>query len=96
MAKLETAQQQIMELLPPWENGYVESFNSRFRDELLNEEFEDLTEARWYIDRWRVAYKTARPHSSLDYQTPARVRGAVTDPSVVLSITPAALGFVGR
>ena len=56
----------------PWENGYVESFNSRFRDELLNiDEFEDLVEARWHINRWRVAYNTARPHSSLGYQTPA-------------------------
>ena len=56
----------------PWENGYVESFNSRFRDELLNvEEFEDMTEARWHIERWRQAYNTERPHSSLGYQTPA-------------------------
>ena len=56
----------------PWENGYVESFNSRFRDELLNvEEFEDLAEARWHIERWRIAYNTLRPHSSLDYRTPA-------------------------
>lgn len=56
----------------PWENGYVESFNSRFRDELLNrEEFEDLTEACWHIERWRLAYNEERPHSSLGYQTPS-------------------------
>ena len=56
----------------PWENAYVESFNSRFRDELLNaEEFEDLPEARWHIDRWREHYNTERPHSSLGYLTPA-------------------------
>ena len=55
----------------PWENGYVESFNSRLRDELLNvEEFEDLAEARWHLERYRVAYNTVRPHSSLGYQTP--------------------------
>lgn len=55
----------------PWENGYVESFNSRLRDELLNvEEFEDLAEARWHLERYRVAYNTVRPHSSLVYQTP--------------------------
>ena len=56
----------------PWGNGYVESFNSRFRDELLNmEEFENMKEARWHIERWRQAYNTERPRSSLGYQTPA-------------------------
>ena len=55
----------------PWENGYVESFNSRLRDELLNvEEFADLAEARWHLERYRVTYNTVRPHSSLGYQTP--------------------------
>lgn len=55
----------------PWENGYVESFNSRFRDELLNvEEFENMTEARWHIERWQQAYNTERPHSSIGYRTP--------------------------
>ncbi len=56
----------------PWENGYVESFNSRFRDELLNRElFTSLEDARWVVDRWRLDYNHQRPHSSLDYQTPA-------------------------
>lgn len=56
----------------PWENGYVESFNSRFRDELLNRElFVGLEDARWVVDRWRLDYNHQRPHSSLDYQTPA-------------------------
>ena len=56
----------------PWENGYVESFNGRLRDELLNGElFLSLAEARWVIDRWRLDYNHRRPHSSLDYQTPA-------------------------
>ena len=55
----------------PWENGYVESFNSRFRDELLNRElFTGLEDARWVVDRWRLDYNHQRPHSSLDYQTP--------------------------
>ena len=55
----------------PWENGYVESFNSRFRDELLNvEEFENMKEARWHIERWQRAYNTERPHSSIGYRTP--------------------------
>lgn len=56
----------------PWENAYIESFNSRLRDELLNGElFLGLEEARYLIERWRVDYNTARPHSSLAYQTPA-------------------------
>lgn len=56
----------------PWENGYVESFNSRFRDELLNRElFLSLAEARWVVDRWRLDYNHRRPHSALSYQTPA-------------------------
>jgi len=56
----------------PWENGYVESFNGKLRDELLNRElFLSLEEARWVIDRWRLDYNHHRPHSALDYQTPA-------------------------
>ena len=56
----------------PWENGYVESFNGKLRDELLNGElFLSLAEARWVIDRWRVDYNHHRPHSALEYQTPA-------------------------
>ena len=56
----------------PWENGYVESFNSRFRDELLDRElFVGLEDARWVVDRWRLDYNHQRPHSSLGYQTPA-------------------------
>ena len=56
----------------PWENGYVESFNGKLRDELLNRElFLSLAEARWVIDRWRIDYNHHRPHSGLDYCTPA-------------------------
>ena len=56
----------------PWENGYVESFNGKLRDELLNREiFLSLSEARWVIDRWRMDYNHNWPHSSLNYQTPA-------------------------
>lgn len=56
----------------PWENGYVESFNGKLRDELLNQEiFLSLSEALWVIDRWRLDYNHHRPHSSLNYQTPA-------------------------
>jgi len=56
----------------PWENGYCESFNSRFRDELLNGEiFFSLREARILIEQWRRHYNTVRPHSSLGYRPPA-------------------------
>ena len=55
----------------PWENGYIESFNGKLRDELLNGEiFETLLEAKVLIERWRVEYNTIRPHSSLGYSPP--------------------------
>ena len=50
----------------PWENGYVESFNGKLRDELLDREiFYTLTEAKILIERWRREYNTVRPHSAL-------------------------------
>jgi putative transposase len=56
----------------PWENGYAESFHSRLRDELLNaEEFDSLLEARVLAQDWRDEYNHQRPHSSLNYRTPA-------------------------
>jgi putative transposase len=56
----------------PWENPYVESFNGRVRDELLNvEEFGSLTEAQVLVEAWRVEYNTYRPHSALAGLTPA-------------------------
>ena len=56
----------------PWENGYVESFNGKFRDELLNREvISTLTEARILIEWWRKEYNQVRPHSSLGYLPPA-------------------------
>jgi len=55
----------------PWENAYVESFNGRARDELLNiEEFGSLREARIVVEAWRIEYNTWRPHSSLGGLTP--------------------------
>ena len=69
----------------PWENGYVESFNGKLRDELLNREiFSTLAEARVLIEQWRVHYNTVRPHSSLGYRPPAPeviVLGAPMPPS---------------
>jgi transposase InsO family protein len=56
----------------PWENGYIESFNGKFRDELLNREiFDTVLEARIITERWRKEYNTKRPHSSLGYLPPA-------------------------
>ena len=56
----------------PWENGYVESFNSKLRDELLNGEiFTTLTEAKIIIEQWRREYNQVRPHSALGYRPPA-------------------------
>ena len=56
----------------PWENGYIESFNGKLRDELLNGEiFYSLREAKVLIERWRRHYNTRRPHSALGYRPPA-------------------------
>ena len=63
----------------PWENGYIESFNGKLRDELLNREiFTTLEEARVLIEQWRRDYNQVRPHSSLGYRPPA--------PKAILSV----------
>jgi putative transposase len=55
----------------PWENGYIESFNGKLRDELLaREQFDTLLESKVLIERWRRHYNTVRPHSSLGYRAP--------------------------
>lgn len=55
----------------PWENGHIESFHDKLRDECLNRElFASLAEARVILESWRVEYNEARPHSALGYQTP--------------------------
>lgn len=56
----------------PWENGYIESFNGKLRDELLNGEiFDTIAEAKVLTERWRQEYNTQRPHSALGYRPPA-------------------------
>jgi len=56
----------------PWENGYIESFNSHLRDECLDREiFVSMEELRYVAERWRLDYNHHRPHSSLGYMTPA-------------------------
>lgn len=55
----------------PWENGYCESFNGKFRNELLNGEiFYTLLEAKVMVEKWRKHFITKRPHSSLGYRPP--------------------------
>ncbi len=56
----------------PWENGYIESFNGKFRDEVLNRElFYSVKEAKVIVEDWRMEYNHHRQHSSLGYKTPA-------------------------
>jgi transposase InsO family protein len=55
----------------PWENGFIESFNARLRDELLDGEiFYTLREAQIVIESWRRHYNTVRPHASIGYRLP--------------------------
>ena len=70
----------------PWENGYVESFNGKMRDELLNrEQINTLREAQVLLEQWRRHYNTRRPHSSLGYKPPAPESrlGTITQPVLV-------------
>ena len=63
----------------PMQNGYIESFNGKMRDELLNESlFLSLAHARQAIAAWVADYNTARPHSSLSYRTPAAFAAQIT------------------
>ena len=56
----------------PWENGFIESFNARLRDELLDGEiFYTLREAQIVIESWRRHYNAVRPHAAIGYQAPA-------------------------
>ena len=69
----------------PWENPFVESFNGRVRDELLNvEEFGCLLEAQVVVEAWRTEYNTYRPHSSLSGLTPAEYaeKWTITQPAL--------------
>jgi putative transposase len=66
----------------PWEDGYIESFNGKLTDELLDGEvFDTLLEAKVLIERYRVIYNTVRPHSSPGYRPPA--------PEAIVPWTPA-------
>ena len=64
----------------PWENGYIESFNGKLRDEPLNREIlTTLEEAKVLIEQWRREYNQVRPHSALRYKPPA--------PKAILTVT---------
>jgi len=68
----------------PWQNGFVESFHGRFRDECLNrEQLWTLTEARVVVEDFRREYNQRRPHSRLGYQSPARFAGQLPSPTTV-------------
>lgn len=61
----------------PWENGYIESFNGKLRNELLNRElFYSVKEAKVLAENWRLEYNNHRPHSGLKYKTPAAFAAA--------------------
>lgn len=67
----------------PWENGYIESFNGKLRDELLNGEiFDTLWEAQVLVERWKEEYNHRRPHSALGYRPPAPEARVFPSPSV--------------
>jgi len=67
----------LIEAGKPTQNAYVESFNGKFRDECLNEHwFRTLAEARAAVAAWRADYNQGRPHSSLEYLTPAEFAAA--------------------
>ena len=83
----------------PTQNAYIESFNGKFRDECLNQNwFMGLADARQIIEAWRVDYNTVRPHSSLGYLTPeefaaqAAARRGGSPPTPVASTIPAWVG----
>jgi len=77
----------------PWENGYVESFNGKLRDELLNAEvFHTLAEARVLIEQWRQHYNAVRPHSALRYRPPAPEALLMPHPPPPAGSTPSGSG----
>jgi transposase InsO family protein len=77
----------------PWQNGFVESFHGRFRDECLNREvFWTLTEARVVIEDYRRRYNQDRPHSKLGYLSPATFAAQQTPSPVAVGLRPPSTG----
>ena len=80
----------------PWENGYIESFNSHLRDECLDREiFVSIEELRYVVERWRLDYNNHRPHQSLGYMTPAQFAMTAAKTSGALPPHPRDLSHVG-
>jgi hypothetical protein len=80
----------------PWRNGYVESFNSRVRDECLNINlFWSLTHAKIVISDWKTEYNHHRRHSALGYQAPARYAATCTHPMNTTRLSLALARFMG-
>ena len=77
------------------QNAYVESFNGRMRDELLNESlFFGLDHARADVAAWTADYNTERPHSSLGYKTPAAFAAGIAPATNTATGQPAAIDEV--
>ncbi len=73
----------------PWQNGFVESFHGRFRDECLNrEQLWTLTEARVVIEDYRHRYNHRRPHRKLGYQSPVRFAQQLTPSPTPVGLRP--------
>jgi len=76
----------------PWENGYIESFNGKLRDELLNGEvFDTVLEAQVLCERWRRHYNEVRPHSALGYRPPAPLVVMPSSGSTAISLETMAM-----
>jgi len=77
----------------PWQNGFVESFHGRFRDECLNrEQLWTLTEARVVIEDFRPDYNTRRPHSRLGYRSPAHFAQTLPAAPTPVGLRPPSVG----
>jgi transposase InsO family protein len=77
----------------PWQNGFVESFHGRFRDECLNrEEFWTLTEARVVVGDYRRQYNEVRPHSRLGYESPAAFAARICPCPAPVGLRPLSAG----
>jgi transposase InsO family protein len=71
----------------PWENGYVESFNGKMRNEFLNIEiFDTMKEVKVLLEDWRIHYNSIRPHSSLNYKPPAPEAYIKNDVGLTLNV----------
>jgi putative transposase len=83
LSRIDTA---FIDPASPWQNGFSESFNGRFRDEFLStEQFDTLLEAQVLAEDWRIEYNTYRPHGSLDDLTPEAFKQQWTETQPALS-----------